>query len=464
VPMSRRLTLALATALALPAAAKAQTLQEALAQTYANNPTLQTARAQLRVVDENVPQALAGWRPTVSLSGSAGYVDGTARARQNDVSYYNHVSRNTMTLAATATQPIYRGGRTVASTRRAENQVLAQRARLLATEQQVLQQAINAYVNMILYSEELRLNVNNVQVLQRQLDATNERFRVGEITRTDVAQAESRLSAARANRATAEGQLQSARAVFQQVIGMVPNRLTAPQPLKAPVRSSQEASQMAAVNNPNVVAALFDEAAGRDFIDVQMSTLLPQASLQAQGYRADNSTTDGTRFTGGQFTANVTVPLFQGGAEYASVRAARQDASRLRQVVDDQRRTASQQATSAWETLVSNRATVDGNRSAIRAAEVALDGVQREAVVGSRTTLDVLNQEQELLNNRVALVQALASNVTSSYALAAAVGRLTAKDLALPVQIYDMTSYYKAVRDRWIGLGDYAPVAATTER
>ena len=146
------------------------------------------------------------------------------------------------------------------------------------------------------------------------------------------------------------------------------------------------------------------------------------------------------------------------------MRAARQDASRLRQVVDDQRRTASQQATSAWETLVSNRATVDGNRAAIRAAEVALDGVQREAVVGSRTTLDVLNQEQELLNNRVALVQALASNVTSSYALAAAVGRLTAKDLALPVQIYDMTAYYKAVRDRWIGLGDYTPVAAATER
>ena len=221
---------------------------------------------------------------------------------------------------------------------------------------------------------------------------------------------------------------------------------------------------MAAVNNPNVVAALFDEAAGRDFIDVQMSALLPQASLQAQGYRADNSTTDGTRFTGGQFTANVTVPLYQGGSEYATVRAARQDASRLRQVVDDQRRTASQQATSAWETLVSNRATVEGNRAAIRAAEIALDGVQREAVVGSRTTLDVLNQEQELLNNRVALVQALASNVTSSYSLAAAVGRLTAKDLALPVQIYDMTAYYKAVRDRWIGLGDYTPVAATTER
>jgi outer membrane protein len=450
------------------APAGAQTLQEALAQTYANNPTLATARAQLRVVDENVPQALAGWRPTVSLSGSAGYTDGSVRSRATlpngqRVGVTTDQDRPVASVAATVTQPLYRGGRTVASTRRAENQVLAQRARLLATEQQVLQDTVSAYVNVIRFQEEVRLNLNNAQVLQRQLDATNERFRVGEITRTDVAQAESRLAGARAARADSEGQLQIARATFQRVIGLAPARLTAPQPLRPAVRNGQDAMQVAALNNPAVVAALFDEAAGRDFVDVQLSALLPQASLQAQAFRNDNQQSAGTRITGESLTATLTVPLYQGGAEYAAVRQARQDANRLRQVVDDQRRTASQQASQAWETLVSARATVDSVRSQIRAAEIALDGVQREAVVGSRTTLDVLNAEQELLNARVSLVRALANVVTASHSVAQAVGRLTARDLALPVALYDQEAYYRAVRDRWAGLGDYAAPQAVRD-
>ncbi|WP_424136448.1 TolC family outer membrane protein [Roseomonas chloroacetimidivorans] len=445
----------------LASPAGAQTLQEALAQTYANNPTLTTARAQLRVVDENVPQALAGWRPTVSLSGSAGYTAGNLRQRTTNVfgqrvGVTTDQDRGVASVAATITQPLYRGGRTVASTRRAENQVLAQRARLLATEQQVLQDTVAAYVNTIRYQEEVRLNLNNAQVLQRQLEATNERFRVGEITRTDVAQAESRLAGARASRTESEGQLQNARATFQRVVGTAPGRLTAPQPLAPAVRNGQDAVQVAALNNPAVVAALFDEAAARDFIDVQVSALLPQASLQAQATRSDNQQTAGTRITGESILATVTVPIYQGGAEYAAVRQARQDATRLRQVVDDQRRTASAQASQAWETLVSTRATVDSVRAQIRAAEIALDGVQREAVVGSRTTLDVLNAEQELLNARVSLVRALTNVVTASYSLAQSVGRLTARDLALPVALYDQESYYRAVRDRWAGLSDYA--------
>ncbi|WP_084698259.1 TolC family outer membrane protein [Muricoccus aerilatus] len=443
------------------APASAQTLQEALAQTYANNPTLATARAQLRVVDENVPQALAGWRPSVSITGSVGYAAANARQRSQllnggRIGVTSDQDRAIGSVAVTATQPLYRGGRTVASTRRAENQVLAQRARLLATEQQVLQDTVTAYVNVIRFQEEVRLNLNNAQVLQRQLDATNERFRVGEITRTDVAQAESRLAGARASRADSEGQLQNSRATFLRTIGFAPSRLTAPQPLTPAARNNQDAAQVAALNNPAVVAALFDEAAARDFIDVQLSTLLPQASLQAQAFRNDNQTILGSRAIGESVTATVTVPLYQGGAEYSQVRQARQDATRLRQVVDDQRRAASSQASTAWETLGSARATVDSVRSQIRAAEIALDGVQREAVVGSRTTLDVLNAEQELLNARVSLVRALANVVTASHSLAQAVGRLTARDLALPVALYDQEAYYRAVRDRWAGLGDYA--------
>jgi outer membrane protein len=458
--------LALTTALLAPAAliaaapmARAQSLAEALAQVYSNNPTLLAARANLRAVDENVPQALAGWRPSVTISSSAGVVDSQSRLRTAAGTQAGSADRTTSSNSITITQPVFRGGRTVATTRQAENQVLAQRARLLATEQQVLQDTVAAYVSVIRDQELLRLNINNEQVLTEQLRATNERFRVGEITRTDVAQAESRLAGARSNRAQSEGNLQISRATFQRLVGIAPQRLQAPQPLRPPVRTAQEAAQAAAANNPNVVAALFDEAGARDAIDVQMSALLPQISVQGQGFRNDNAAQPDSRITGSQLTASLTVPIYQGGAEYAAVRQARQTAQQSRQVVDEQRRTVAQTATQAWEQLQSSKAQVDSVRSQIRAAEIALDGVQREAIVGSRTTLDVLNAEQELLNARTSLVQALSTVVSQSYALAATIGRLTAGDLGLAVDTYDMRAYYNAVRNRWFGLGDYSGVA-----
>lgn len=456
--------------------AAAQTLQEALSQAYANNPTLLTARAQLRATDETVPQALAGWRPTVTISSNAGAVDSRNRSttpnpslravpgqfqnpQQQESAITSHTERGTFTNSITITQPVFRGGRTVASTRRAENQVLAQRARLLATEQQVMANTVNAYVTVIRDQELLRLNVNNEQVLTEQLRATNERFRVGEITRTDVAQAESRLAGARASRAQAEGTLQTSRATFQQLVGTMPGRLVAPQPLRPPVRNAAEAAQLAAANNPAVVAALFDEAGARDNVDIQLAQLLPQLSVQSQAFRNDNNLLPQTRQTGAQVVASLTVPLYAGGVEYSLVRQARQTAQQFRQAVDDQRRIVIQSATAAFEQLQSARAQVESVRAQIRATEIALDGVQREAIVGSRTTLEVLNAEQELLNARTNLVQALTTVVSQSYLLAANVGRLTAQDLGLPVEPYDMRAYYNEVRNRWIGLGDYSGVA-----
>jgi outer membrane protein len=445
----------------------AQTLPEALALAYSNNPTLQAARANLRAVDENVPQALAGWRPTVQITGSGGQQTSSSVGQptlggpRQDTAWR---SRDIYTLQGTVTQPLYRGGRTTAQTRRAENQVMAQRARLFATEQQVLQDTVTAYVQVIQLQEEVRLNTNNVQVLTRQLQATNERFRVGEITRTDVAQAESRLAGSIATRADSEGRLQQARATFTRVVGQAPQRLVPPQPLRAVVNSTQEASASAAQNNPNVVAALFDEASARDNIDIQFSNLLPQVSLNGSVFRQDNQTTDGLRQNGTQLTANLTVPLYQGGAEYSLVRQARQQAQQARMVVEDQRRAASQQATQAFETLTSARAQVEANRAQIRAAEIALDGVQREAIVGSRTTLDVLNAEQELLNARVALVRGLAAVIIASHNLAVQVGRMTARDLNLQVEFYDMEAYYRAVRNRWVGWGDLSAERVAAER
>lgn len=473
--LRKMLLLTACLAVVAPVAARGQSLQEALAAAYANNPALLAARAQARAVDENVPQALAGWRPTVVLSGAAGYSDTTARTQaavpvQRDIfgnvrnpdtagdpfSAFNDSSRSTGSLQATVSQPIYRGGRTTASTRRAENQVYAQRARLLGAEQQVLLDSVAAYVAVIRDGEVVRLNNNNVEVLTRQLQATNERFRVGEITRTDVAQAESRLAGARASLQQSEGNLQSSRAVFLRLIGLEPARVQAPAPLIPPVRSVEEAVRLASDNNPVVVAAMFDEAAARDFIDVQFAALMPQVSVNASAFRVDNNTSRGTRQTGAQATLNLTVPLYQGGAEHAAVRQARQQAQQARQAVADARRLAAQQSTQAWESLRTARAQVESVRAQIRAQEIALDGVQREAIVGSRTTLDVLNAEQELLNARVSLVQALATLINASYSLTATVGRLTARDLALPVDLYDPRAYYNAVRDRWVGTGDFS--------
>jgi outer membrane protein len=463
------LAIGLAAALAGGGSARAETrtLIEALAAAYSNNPSLLAARAQLRSVDENVPAALAGWRPQVSLTGNAGREELTNTTQfaafQNPSNYQpyrtNTTSKaalNTTTGEVTVTQPLWRGGQTRATTNHAENQVMGQRARLIAAEEQVFTDTVNAFVSVIGNQEVLALDVNNEQVLARQLQATNDRFRVGEITRTDVAQAEAALAGATATRQTAEGNLQTARAQFQRMVGELPGALIEPQPLRLPVSTLEEAKTLSEANNPNVVAALFDDAAAKDNFDLQFSKLMPNVSLQGSVLNTSNVSGANELNHNAQIVASVTFPLYQGGSEYAAIRQARQQQQQARRLIDDARRTAVQNVISAWETYNAARSSIESTRSQIRANRIALEGVQREAIVGSRTTLDVLNAEQLLLTSRVTLVQNLVNLVSASYAVAAAVGRLTARDLALPVPLYDETAYYKAVRNRWIGTGDYA--------
>ncbi len=434
------------------------TLIEALAATYSNQPALQAERAKLRATDENVPAALAGWRPTVVLAGSAGYGDGKSQQYLRSTGLVaTQTDRLIATAQATVTQNIYSGGKTQGNVNRSKNQVMAERATLIAQEQTSFNNAVSAYVNVIQTKQLLDLQVNNEQVLSKQLEATNDRFRVGEITRTDVAQAEAALEGARATRETAEGNLQTARGTFQQIIGVFPpNDLVEPQPLSLPVRSEQEASILASSNNPNVVTALFNDAAAKDAIDVAFSALLPQVSVQGQTFQQNNSGTRSTEANGYQIVAQLSVPLYQGGSEYAAVRQARQAQQQTRRLIDDAKRTAVQNAVQAWDTLVAAKASADSTRAQIRANEIALEGVEREAIVGSRTTLDVLNATQLLLQSRTTLVQNLSQVITASYSVAVAIGRLTARDMHLPVPLYDETAYYQAVKDKWVGLGDYA--------
>lgn len=435
------------------------TLAEALAATYSNQPALQAERAKLRATDENVPTALAGWRPSVVMAGGTGYADGLSRAWSGTLHANTAIQSDRVigTAQATVTQNLYNGGKVQANVNRATNQVMAERATLIAQEQTSFTNAVSAYVGVIQARELLQLQINNEQVLDKQLQATNDRFRVGEITRTDVAQAEAALAGARATRETASGNLQTARGTFQQIIGVFPpDDLVEPQPLALPVHSESEASNLAASNNPNVITALFNDAAAKDAVDVAFAALLPQVSLQGQTFQQNNSGARTSQVNGYQVLAQVSVPLYQGGSEYAAVRQARQQQQQTQRLIDDAKRTAIQNAVNAWDTLVAAKAAADSTRAQIHANEIALEGVQREAIVGSRTTLDVLNATQLLLNSRTTLVQNLAQVVTASFSVAAAIGRLTAKDMHLPVPLYDETAYYQAVKDKWIGLGDYA--------
>jgi outer membrane protein len=432
------------------------TLAEALSAAYASNPQLQAARAQLRATDEQVPQALAGWRPTVTIGVTGGWAFGNEIEFNSVASQSTREDRPLVTATGTITQPIYRGGKTKGQTDQAVNADRAQRASLIATEQQVFTTVINAYVGVVEARQAESINRNNVEVLTRQLQATNDRFRVGEITRTDVAQAEAALAGAQAQLETAIGNTQTALATYVQAVGFEPGDLTDPQPLALPVKTQAQAVQLASANNPNVIAAQFNDSAARDAIDVAFSSLMPTLNLQVAGFDEYQSTVKGIDQNGGQVVANVSVPIYQGGAEYAAIRAARQTEQQQRKNLDNARRTAVQAAIQAWQTLIAARATVQSTRVQIQANAVALEGVEREAIVGSRTTLDVLNAQQALLESQLTLVQNLASLVTASYAIADAAGRLTARDLNLAVPIYDETAYYNAVKDRLFGTGDYA--------
>ncbi len=431
---------------------QAQTIEETLAKTYRTNPQLLADRARLRATDEGVPRALSNWRPTVSLSAEAGRGRDRLRSENSitDITTRSYQSRTPQTATLSIIQPLYRGGRTLAETSRAENLVLQSRAQLHSTEQSVLLDAATAYTNLLQDQAVLDLNINNEQVLQRQLDAARDRFQVGEITRTDVSQAEARLSRARADRIQAEGNLTSSRANFLRVVGEPPGRLS-PARVPSNLPSSETQAIQFAADNPAVVSARFAERAALDDVDLIAGEKLPTVSLQGDLSRQDESQTAGFQRDVAEITAVLSVPLYQAGSTDARVREAKHIASQRRIAVEDTLRRAQEDATRTWEALTTARARIQAFQAQIRAAEIALEGVEQEARVGSRTVLDVLDAEQELLDAKVNLVRAQRDEIVAGYQLAAATGRLTAQELKLPVEIYDPTLHYNRTRDRWFG-------------
>ncbi|MDF2765702.1 MAG: type secretion outer membrane protein TolC family [Rhodospirillales bacterium] len=441
-----RLPVALAVLWSLGAAvpAWAQSLTDVLATTYSTNPELMAGRAELRATNELVPQALSGWRPTIAGTASIGrtWID----------SEVGSDATNPRTVGLSLSQPVYRGGRTVAATREAENLVLAQRARLVGVEQDVLLDAVAAYMDVVRDAAVLELNVNNQQVLSRQLEAARDRFEVGEITRTDVAQSEARLAGANASRIAAEGDLTESRARFVEVVGEAPGTLETPPILATLPGSLEEAIEVAVNANPNVVAADYVERAARDGVDVVFGELLPSIALQGEVEYGEEQSTFADDRTTATVEAQVTVPLYQAGEVSSRVREAKKRASQRRLEMAQQRRGAAQIATTAWEALSTARAQIDAFEAQVRSAEIALEGVREEAQVGSRTILDVLDAEQELLDARVSLVRAKRDEIVAGFQLLAAVGNLTARDLDLPVEYYDYQADYLEVRNKLWGV------------
>ena len=430
-------------AVVLVAPVSAETLVDALVAAYLNNPTLEAGRAQLRVVDENVPQALSGWRPTVEIDSSIG-------VNRSEINSLKAKTLSPWSGELSVVQPLYRGGRTIAGTEQAESEVLAERARLLTIEQDILLATSVAYIDVLRDEAVVELNQRNVQVLQRQLEATQDRFEVGEITRTDVAQAEARVSRSVSDRVQSEGNLVSSRASYTRLVGIAPGTLEPAPRLRDLPESEASAIEIAMENNPLLAAARSDEEASRHAIDVSRGRLLPVVDLNGNVSHAEDVSTSVKESDDFGVSAQVTIPLYQSGAVYSEIRQNREINSQRRIQVEETRRNVVEEVTQSWEALTTAQAEIQSRRDEVRAAEIALEGVRQESIVGARTTLDVLDAEQELLDARVALVVAERGEFIASFELASSIGGLTARNLELPVELYDVGTHYGEVRNlRW---------------
>jgi outer membrane protein len=449
----RTAVVSLGAALALLAAGetRAETLTQALVHAYLSNPRILAARDQLRAVDEQIAQAISLLRPSATLTLQGGFA--TGRTTIEDTSRSGSRTRPA-SAAVTLTQPIYRGGREYAEIKRAEATIRGQRARLHSTEQDVFFEVVTAYMNVVRDEAIVRLRQHNVAVLQRQLQAVRDRFNVGEVTRTDVSQAEASVARAQAQRELAVGNLESSKANYANLVGHLPIRLVEPRPPAFLPSQLALALQTAKTVNPVIIAATYDEFAARHNVRSITGELLPQINLNGSLQRSyDPGNNPGTRSDGASLTLSVTVPLYESGSVYSRVRAAKQTVFQRGNDLAQARRSVEEAATRAWQTLLAARASVRAFESEGRANAVALEGVRQENQAGLRTVLDVLDAEQRLLDSQVNLVSARRDVVVASYQLAQSMGKLTALDLRLPVQIYDATAYYRAIKFLPFGTG-----------
>ncbi len=422
-----------------------------MAKAYANNPDLNSARAALRATDENVTIAKAGYRPQVSASatGTVTNLRDFSGGTLPDETY------RTGSVGLSVSQVIFDGFQTLARIRQAESGVYAGQEDLKANEIQILLAAAQAYADIARDQQIVSIRKQNLTFLNEQLKAAQTRLDVGEGTRTDVSQAEAQLAAGKALLAAAVAQLKISRATYVQIVGSEPDSVRQPAPASKGLPSAlQQAVEVAITQHPSVKAALYQVDVAGYQVDEAEGALLPGVSLRGSVARngSDQQSLSSNDYTGSSLTAQLNIPIYQGGAEYGRVRQAKENLGARQIRVDSVRAQLQQMVVSAYAQYEASRAAISANQQQLSAAQLALEGVIEERNVGQSTTLDVLNAQQRVLEAKESLAQSGRNAVVSSYSALAALGRLTVADQGLQVAEYRPNDHYEAVKDKWFGL------------
>ena len=424
------------------------TLNEALGLAYETNPQLEAQRAALRATDEDVAKALGGWRPTISASGSYG-------VERDELNSIPGQAMDAFPRSATVTidQPVF-NGQILANVSKAKALARAGRAQLAAVEQAVLLNAVTADMNVVRDSAIVKLQQDNVQVLEGFLQATIGRVNNGEVGRTDLAQAEARLGVATADLTASQAQLAASRAAFEHVIGSAVEELEKEPAFPILPTSDDEALTVGLQRNPTLIATREQALAADYAVKVAVGTLLPSLSVQGRYQKSVDQIARGIKTNDFAVVAQLTVPIYQAGIEQANVRQASEQRSQATQNIFEAERQVRDSVRTASEALRSARAAIALNDGTVKSDEVAFEGVKQETSIGARATLDVLNAEQELVNARVAGANSRRNAYVAAYQLLAGTGGLTAKALNLAVKFYDPLKHYDEDAGRWFGLGN----------
>ena len=446
---------------ALPSEVAAETIESALARAYQGNPQLNAQRAIVRQNDEGVAQALSGYRPTLSATASVGeqYTNQTGvfpavpPALPNSLAYTIKGVTTPRSVGVNAGQTLFNGQQTANQVRKAESQVSAARETLRVMEESVLLSGATAYMDVSRDAANLEVQQNNVRVLQRTLKDTRNRFTAGQVTPTDVAQAEAQLAAGEATLHAAESTLMTTRANYRRIIGVEASNLSPASPVDRLAPTTLNAAITVGIaENPSVTAALYGVDVAQLQVRIAEGALWPTLAFQGSVQQQTYSNILTPNLVLGTVMLNLTVPIYQGGAEYSAIRLNKESEGQQRLNVEQVRDQTQANVIQAWGQLQAAKAQVEAAIRQNDAAARALEGVRNEAQAGQRTTLDVLNAEQALVNARVSLMVAQHDRVVASYSLVSAVGRLSARELRLPVTIYDPMVHYQQVRDAWFGL------------
>jgi outer membrane protein len=421
----------------------AENLRGAMTSAYNHSGLLDQNRAVLRAADEGVAQALAALRPIVGWSASATRQIGMSTAADNTIT--RNASTN-LSIGLSAELLLYDGGASKMAIDVAKETVLATRQTLIAVEQQVLLSAVQAYMDVRKQTEIVALRKNNLRVIEQELRASQDRFDVGEVTKTDVALAEARLAASRAQLAAAEGALDQARASYKQAIGSNPGALDRPSALPKHPKSLPSAQAIALRNNPDMIKLQHEVKVAELNVARAEAAKGPTISLNGS-YGLTDNTSSNVLSRNGQFGVTARGAIATGGQIPSAIRQAKANLAARRSQLHVTRHAIEQSTATAYALLDIAQSSREATQQQIRAAQVAFDGVREEATLGARTTLDVLNAEQELLDAKAQLIAAVADEQVAAYRLKAAMGQLTVDVMNLPVQKYDPTEYYNLVKD-----------------